>query len=145
MPQPAQAALAAHRSHAAGRWVRAVADRWSAQRTAAVMAATDASPGDSSAHEDDSAHEDGSANHDAFAWGESGRRRRVSAKHSPHGRVMPPRSTRRRWLNIVVALLVVAAAVVEVRLYVVHASDGAGPADAVVVLGGQEYKARLRT
>jgi len=59
--------------------------------------------------------------------------------------VIPPRSTRRRWLNIVVALVIVAAAIVEVRLYVVPASDGAGPADAVVVLGGQEYKARLQT
>lgn len=59
--------------------------------------------------------------------------------------MIPPRSPRRRWLNIVVALLIVAAAVVEVRLYVVPASDGARPADAVVVLGGQEYKARLQT
>jgi hypothetical protein len=58
---------------------------------------------------------------------------------------MPPRSTRRRWLNIGVALLVVVAVVVEVRLYVVPASDGAKPTDAVVVLGGQEYQARLRT
>lgn len=58
---------------------------------------------------------------------------------------MPPRSARRRWLIIVVALVVVLAAIVEIRLYVVPASDGAGPADAVVVLGGQEYKARLQT
>jgi hypothetical protein len=58
---------------------------------------------------------------------------------------MPPRSVRRRWLNIVVAVLVVAAAIIEIRLYVVPASNGAGPADAVVVLGGQEYKARLQT
>ncbi len=58
---------------------------------------------------------------------------------------MPPRSVRRRWLNIVVAVLVVAAALIEIRLYVVPASDGARPADAVVVLGGQAYQARLRT
>ena len=59
--------------------------------------------------------------------------------------MIPPRSLRRRWLNIVVAVLVVAAAIIEIRLYVVPASNGAGPADAVVVLGGQEYKARLQT
>jgi uncharacterized SAM-binding protein YcdF (DUF218 family) len=58
---------------------------------------------------------------------------------------MPPRSARRRWLNIVVALVVVLAGIVSVRLYVVPASDGARPADAVVVLGGQAYEARLRT
>jgi len=57
---------------------------------------------------------------------------------------MPPRSARRRWL-IAVALVIVVVAVIEVRLYVVPASDGAGPADAVVVLGGQEYEARLQT
>jgi hypothetical protein len=56
-----------------------------------------------------------------------------------------PRPAWRRWLSLVVVLLVVAAAVVEVRLYVVPASDGAGPTDAVVVLGGQEYEARLQT
>jgi uncharacterized SAM-binding protein YcdF (DUF218 family) len=59
--------------------------------------------------------------------------------------VIPPRSTRRRLLNSAVALLVVVAAIVEIRLYVVPASQGAGPADAVVVLGGQAYQARLRT
>jgi hypothetical protein len=58
---------------------------------------------------------------------------------------MPPRSVRQRWFNIVVAVLVVVAAIVETRLYVVPASDGARPADAVVVLGGQAYEARLRT
>ena len=58
---------------------------------------------------------------------------------------MPPRSAWRRWLNLAVALVIVVTAVVEVRLYVVPASDGAGPVDAVVVLGGQEYKARLQT
>jgi hypothetical protein len=41
--------------------------------------------------------------------------------------------------------VVLAAGIVSIRLYVVPASDGAGPADAVVVLGGQEYKARLQT
>lgn len=59
--------------------------------------------------------------------------------------MIPPRSVRRRWLNIVVAVLVVAAGLVEIRLYVVPASDGARPADAVVVLGGQAYQDRLRT
>jgi hypothetical protein len=58
---------------------------------------------------------------------------------------MPPRSVRRRWFNIVVALVIVAAGIVAIRLYVVPASDGARPADAVVVLGGQAYKARLQT
>ena len=58
---------------------------------------------------------------------------------------MPPRSAWRRWVNLAVAVVIVVAAVIEVRLYVVPASDGAGPADAVVVLGGQEYKARLAT
>lgn len=58
---------------------------------------------------------------------------------------MPPRSIRRRWLNIVAAVVVVAVAIVEIRLYVVPASDGARPADAVVVLGGQAYQARLQT
>jgi uncharacterized SAM-binding protein YcdF (DUF218 family) len=59
--------------------------------------------------------------------------------------VIPPRSPLQRWVNLFVALVVVVAAVVEVRLYVVPASDGAGPANAVVVLGGLEYQARLRT
>ena len=59
--------------------------------------------------------------------------------------MIPPRSVRRRWLNIVIAVLVVAAGLIEIRLYVVPASDGPRPADAVVVLGGQEYKARLQT
>ncbi|HEY3924905.1 MAG TPA: hypothetical protein VGL75_10115 [Acidothermaceae bacterium] len=59
--------------------------------------------------------------------------------------MIPPRPAWRRWLNLAVAVLVVIAAVVEIRLYVVPASDSAGPADAVVVLGGQEYKARLAT
>ncbi len=59
--------------------------------------------------------------------------------------MIPPRSRRQRWFNIVAALVILAAAVVEVRLYVVPASDGARPADAVVVLGGVEYQARLRT
>jgi hypothetical protein len=58
---------------------------------------------------------------------------------------MPPRSVRQRWFNIVVAVLVVVAGIISIRLYVVPASDGAGPVDAVVVLGGQEYKARLQT
>jgi hypothetical protein len=58
---------------------------------------------------------------------------------------MPPRSVRRRWINIVVALVLVAAAIVEIRLYVVPASDGTRPADAVVVLGGQAYEDRLQT
>ena len=58
---------------------------------------------------------------------------------------MPPRSVRQRWFSIVVVVLVVAAAIISIRLYVVPASDGAGPADAVVVLGGQENNARLQT
>lgn len=58
---------------------------------------------------------------------------------------MPPRSAWRRLVNLAVAVVIVVAAVIEVRLYVVPASDGPGPADAVVVLGGQEYKARLAT
>src|SRR6185437_8284227 len=142
MPQPAQAALAAHRAHAPRHWLRAVADRWSAKRIAPVVAATSDTPdGDLPGP----GLEDGAAPDDAFGWGESGRRRRVSAKHSPHGRVVPPRSAWRRWVNLAVAVVIVVAAVIEVRLYVVPASDGAGPADAVVVLGGQEYKARLAT
>jgi len=59
--------------------------------------------------------------------------------------VTTPRSTRRRWLNALGALVVMAAAIIEIRLYVVPASDGDRPADAVVVLGGQAYQARLRT
>jgi uncharacterized SAM-binding protein YcdF (DUF218 family) len=58
---------------------------------------------------------------------------------------MPPRSARQRWFNIVVALLVVAAGIVSTRLYVVPTSDGARAADAVVVLGGQEFVDRLKT
>jgi hypothetical protein len=82
---------------------------------------------------------------DGSAYDESGRRRRISAKHSPYGRVIPPRSRRQRWFNIAVAVVIVIAGLVSVRLYVVPASGSAGPADAVVVLGGQEYKARLQT
>src|SRR5665213_1324997 len=130
MPQPAQAALAAHRAHAARHWFRSVADRWSAKAAApamargaqTVMAATNDPPGSDLPCP---GLEDG-ATDDAFGWGESGRRRRVSAKHSPHGRVMPPRSAWRRWLNLAVALVIVVTAVVEVRLYVVPASDGDG-------------------
>ncbi|HEY0870743.1 MAG TPA: hypothetical protein VGD55_10125 [Acidothermaceae bacterium] len=59
--------------------------------------------------------------------------------------MIPPRSTRQRWFNSIVAVVIVIAAVIEIRLYVVPASDGARSADAVVVLGGQEYQARLRT
>src|SRR5450755_1209984 len=132
MPQPAEAVMAAHRAYGAGRWFGALADRRAAKGVAPVMAAEDIAP------EDDSAH------HHRSASRESRRRRGVFAKHSPHGRVMPPRSVRRRWLNIVVAVLVVVAALIEIRLYVVPASDGARPADAVVVLGGQAYQARLQ-
>ena len=58
---------------------------------------------------------------------------------------MLPRSPQRRWISLLVAVVVVAGAIISFRLYIVPASDGARPADAVVVLGGQETKARLQT
>jgi uncharacterized SAM-binding protein YcdF (DUF218 family) len=53
-------------------------------------------------------------------------------------------SHRRRFVQSLVALVLLVAVAVEVRLFVVPASDHGGPTDAVVVLGGPTYPARLR-
>jgi uncharacterized SAM-binding protein YcdF (DUF218 family) len=45
--------------------------------------------------------------------------------------------------SIAVAAVLVAIVAVEVRLFVVPHSDRPGPSDAVVVLGGETYQARL--
>jgi hypothetical protein len=50
---------------------------------------------------------------------------------------------RHRALSAVVAVLIVAAAAVDVRLFVVPTADRPTTSDAIVVLGGQTYPARL--
>jgi uncharacterized SAM-binding protein YcdF (DUF218 family) len=59
----------------------------------------------------------------------------------------PPSRPSRRWrlARSVITLLLVVAVVVEMRLYVVPHSDPRGPSDAVVVLGGHTYDARLHS
>jgi len=50
---------------------------------------------------------------------------------------------RHRIVSVLVAVVIAAVAVVDVRLFVVPTSDAAGPTDAVVVLGGGTYDIRL--
>lgn len=56
-----------------------------------------------------------------------------------------PMQTRHRIAAIAVAVVFVAIAVFEVRLYVVPTSNRRGPTDAVVVLGGGTFIDRLRS
>jgi hypothetical protein len=59
--------------------------------------------------------------------------------------VAAPRRSRRRWIiALVVTVVYLVVGVAEVRLFVVPTSDRRGPADAVVVLGGETYITRLR-
>jgi hypothetical protein len=57
--------------------------------------------------------------------------------------VAAPMKTRHRIVAVAVALVLVAMAVFEIRLYVVPTSDRRGPTDAVVVLGGGTFIDRL--
>jgi len=52
-------------------------------------------------------------------------------------------ASRHRFVTAILAVLVVAVGVVDVRLFVVPPSDPRGPTDAIVVLGGDTYLTRL--
>jgi uncharacterized SAM-binding protein YcdF (DUF218 family) len=51
---------------------------------------------------------------------------------------------RHRILTAILAVLIVAVGVVDVRIFVVPTSDKPRPTDAIVVLGGDTYQTRLR-